>query len=238
MSEKLSVRLNIDEVTALVFQHSRRAMQARKTAAELVAQADQDDRLAQVYKEIGKRMNREAEERESKMNIRKIISGVSVLVLLLTVLSVGSLTMAQDVPVATEAATTEATATIVPMTPPAPVNNGTDNTSAILDALKELALIAALIVLAFKVAGLVPADVMDKALARGFDLARGLADKTTTPIDNQILEIAQPIIAKLIADELAKRQGGAVNVTVQNPAMPSGDAIIDAINNARTADQG
>lgn len=214
------MEFTIDELTALVLEHGRRAMQSRKTAEALLKLAAEDDRLAQVYLEAGKRVRREADEQESKMNMRKIISGVSVLVLMVCLLSVSSFTLAQD---ATEAATAEPTAVVVPVTP-APVPQPADNTALILETLKELVLIAALIVLAFKVAGLVTADVMDKALARGFDLAKELADTTPTPIDNELLKIAQPIISKLIADELAKRDAGTINVTVQNPEVSAGDA--------------
>lgn len=122
------MEFTIDELTALVLEHGRRAIQARKTAAELTALAAEDDRLAQVYLEAGKRVNREKEERESKMNIRRIISGVSVLVLLLMVFSFGlssqARTLAQDAQgtaIATAISTIQATvngqpvdATLVP----------------------------------------------------------------------------------------------------------------------------
>lgn len=213
------MEFTIDELTALVLEHGRRAMQSRKTAEALLKLAAEDDRLAQVYLEAGKRVRREADEQESKMTMRKIISGVSVLVLMVCLLSVSSFTLAQD---ATEAATVEATAVVAPVTVTPPVEQPADNTALILETLKELALIIALIVLAFKVAGLVTADVMDKALARGFDLAKELADTTPTPIDNSILEIAQPIISKLIADELAKQRTVTITPnTLQNVTVPT-----------------
>jgi hypothetical protein len=219
------VEFTIDELTALVLEHGRRAMQSRKTAEALLKLAAEDDRLAQVYLEAGKRVRREADEQESRMTMRKIISGVSVLVLMLCVLSVSSFTLAQDVPLATVEATVNGQpveATLEPVTTPAPVPQPADNTALILETLKELALIIALIVLAFKVAGLVTADVMDKALARGFDLAKELADTTPTPIDNSILEIAQPIISKLIADELAKQRTVTITPnTLQNVTVPT-----------------
>lgn len=206
------MELTIDEITALVFQHSRTALQLRKSADEL-------DKLAQVYLEAGKRINREAEAKESKMNIRRIISGVMVLVLLVGLLSFGSLTVAQDLPAATEGVPVMATlngtpvdATLEPVTPE-PVKDGNVSLIQVLfDKLMELGLIAAVVVLAFKTAGLVPQDVVDKTLARAFDLAKGLADGTPTDVDNRLLEIAQPILTKMIDDALAKRD--LVNDTV------------------------
>lgn len=210
---------SIDELTALVLQHSRLARQLRKSA-------DEHEKLAQVYLEIGKRSRRDAEAKESKLNIRKIISGVSMLVLMVCLLSVSSLTLAQDATLVTNTPQAAATAEVTPepVVIPAPASRPADNTALILETLKELALIAALIVLAFKTAGLVTADVLDKALARGFDLAKGLADTTPTPIDNRLLEIAQPIISKIIDEELAKRDAATINVTVQNPEVNAGDA--------------
>jgi len=220
------VEFTIDELTALVLEHGRRAMQSRKTAEALLKLAAEDDRLAQVYLEAGKRVRREADEQESKMNMRKIISGVSMLVLMVCLLSVSSLTLAQDATLVTNTPQAAATAevTLEPVTTHAPVTQPADNTALILETLKELVLIAALIVLAFKTAGLVTADVLDKALARGFDLAKGLADISPTPIDNELLKIAQPIISKIIDDELAKRDAATINVTVQNPEVNAGDA--------------
>ena len=198
------MEFTIDELTALVFQHTRRAMQARKTANELMALADEDDKLAIVYLEVGKRLTREENEKESKMNLRKIITGASMLVLL-SFLLMGSLTLAQDAPLVTNTPLVAATAEVTPEPVVTPVETGSRDLSVVVDALKELALIAALIVLAFKTSSLIPATTVDTVLARGFDLAKGLADGTPTPIDNRLLEIAQPIISKLIADELAQR---------------------------------
>ena len=199
------MEFTIDELTALVLQNSRTALQLRKSADEL-------DKLAQVYLEAGKRINREREAKVSKMKIRRIISGVMVLVLL-AFLSIGSLTVAQDVPEATDSIPVLATlngtpveATLVPTTPNAPADDGSATlVSVVLDKLIELGLIAAVVVLAFKTAGLVPQESVDKVLARAFDLAKSIADGTPTDVDNRLLEVAQPIITKLIDDALAKR---------------------------------
>lgn len=210
---------SIDELTALVLQHSRLARQLRKSA-------DEHDKLAQVYLEIGKRSRRDAEAKESKLNIQKIITSISMLILV-SFLMMGSLTLAQDTALVTNtpqaAATAEVTAEVTqePVTTHAPASQPADNTALILETLKELALIAALIMLAFKVAGLVTPDVLDKALARGFDLAKGLADTTPTPIDNRLLEIAQPIISKIIDDELAKR----ATVTITQSTLQSNTTV-------------
>ena len=107
------MEFNIDELTALVLQNSRLAKQSRKAAAELLTLADEYDKLAIVYLEVGKRMNREDEAKEGKMNIRKIISGVSMLVVMMLVFSLvyGSrLTLAQDVTLATNTPQLVATA--------------------------------------------------------------------------------------------------------------------------------
>jgi len=241
MSEKLSVTLNIDEITALVLQHSRLAMQARKMAEEY-------DKLAQVYLEAGKRFRREKEEQESKMNIRKIISGVSVLLLIVMVcgfaLSSQPRTLAQDVPAvtATVAASINGNpveATLEPVQP-TPADTTTSVFSIVLDKLGEFVLIIAVVALAFKTGSLIPADTVDKVLARGFDLAIGLADSTSTPVDNEILGIAKPIVLKWVTDELAKRDAvqstlqPPININVQSPSVSGDDlgaALIDAAKN-------
>lgn len=215
------MEFTIDELTALVFQHTRRAMQARKTANELMALADEDDKLALIYLEVGKRLKRSDDERESKMNLRKIITSVVMLVLF-SFLMMGSLTLAQDAPLVTNTPLVAATAEVTPEPVVVPVETGSRDLSVVVDALKELALIAALIVLAFKTSSLIPATTVDKVLARGFDLAKGLADGTPTPIDNRLLEIAQPIISKLIADELAKRDA---NYTLTKSPIQLGEPI-------------
>ncbi len=92
------MELTIDEVTTLVFQHSRLAMQARKLA-------DEHDRLAQVYLEVGNRFHRENEEKASKMKLRKIMSGVLSLLVLFVLMGSLSVTRAQDVAEATAAVT-------------------------------------------------------------------------------------------------------------------------------------
>ena len=97
------MELTIDEITALVLEHGRLAMLYRKTAAE-------HDRLAQVYLEAGKRFNRENEEKESKMKLRKILSGVLPLILLLVLMGSLFVTRADDAtPEATEAVSVVAT---------------------------------------------------------------------------------------------------------------------------------
>lgn len=206
---------SIDELTALVLQHSRLARQLRKSA-------DEHEKLAQVYLEIGKRSRRDAEAKESKLNIQKIITSISMLILV-GFLMMGSLTLAQDATLVTNTPQAAATAeaTLEPVTTPAPASQPADNTALILATVKELVLIAALIVLAFKTAGLVTPDVLDKALARGFDLAKGLADISPTPIDNRLLEIAQPIISKIIDDELAKRDA----VTLPQSTLQTGGTV-------------
>lgn len=94
--------------------------------------------------------------------------------------------------------------TVTPAPTPAPDTHSSD-VSAIIEALKEFALILAVVVLAFKTGSLIPPDTVDGVLARGFDLANGLADKTPTPVDNQFLEIAKPIVLKWVQDELTKK---------------------------------
>lgn len=190
-------------------------MQARKTAAELMALADEDDKLAIVYLEVGKRLTREENEKESKMNLRKIITGASMLVLL-SFLLMGSLTLAQDAPLVTNTPLVAATAEVTPepVVTPAPVDTSRD-LSVLIEALKEFALIVAVIVLAFKTAGLITPEVMDKALARGFELAAGLAAGTPNTLDDSVVKIAKELVPRLIADELAKRQ--TINYTVQPP---------------------
>jgi len=155
------------------------------------------------------------------MNLRKIITSVVMLVLF-SFLMMGSLTLAQDAPLVTNTPLVAATAEVTPEPVVTPVETGSRDLSVVVDALKELALIAALIVLAFKTSSLIPATTVDKVLARGFDLAKGLADGTPTPIDNRLLEIAQPIISKLIADELAKRDA---NYTLTKSPIQLGEPI-------------
>jgi uncharacterized membrane protein len=219
------VEFTIDELTALVLQHSRLAMQSRKAADELIKTADEYDKLAQVYLEAGKRFRREVEEKESKMNIRKIITNTSLVLLTIMALVIVLYAMpfaltkviAQDAPLVTNTPAVTAAingqpveATLEPVSTPSPVENTSSLLSILLDKLGMFALIGAVIVLAFKTSGLIPADTVDKVLARGFDLAKGLADTTPTPVDNQLIDIVQPIISKLIADELAKRDAGTV----------------------------
>jgi len=200
------VEFTIDELTALVFQHTRRAMQARKTANELIALADEDDKLALVYLEVGKRLKRSDDERESKMNLRKIITSVVMLVLF-SFLMMGSLTLAQDAPLVTNTPLVAATAEVTPEPVVTPVETSSRDLSVLIEALKEFALIVAVIVLAFKTAGLIPAKTVDDVLARGFELAAGLAAGTPNTLDDDVVKIAKELIPRLIADELAKRDG-------------------------------
>lgn len=111
-----------------------------------------------------------------------------------------------------------------------PIQQQNDPTPAIVsvlvDKLIEIVLTIALIALAFKVAGLVPQETVDKTLARAFDLAMGLADTTSTPIDNKILDIARPIVTRMIDDELAKRNSVTLNVTNPDAAAFAANALI------------
>lgn len=231
------MEFTIDELTALVFQHTRRAMQARKTANELMALADEDDKLALVYLEVGKRLKRSDDERESKMNLRKIITSVVMLVLF-SFLMMGSLTLAQDAPLVTNTPLVAATAEVTPEPVVVPVETGSRDLSVLIEALKEFALIVAVIVLAFKTAGLIPAKTVDDVLARGFELAAGLAAGTPNTLDDDVVKIAKELIPRLIADELAKRDSvqPAYNVTVNAPpatnASDLGEAILDGIRSA------
>lgn len=102
------MQFTIEELTVLVFQHTKLAMQARKLA-------DEHDRLAQVYLEAGKRVKREAEEKESKMKLRKILT--SVLSLVLAFVLVGSLSVARAQDVVTTEPTPEPTAVVLPTVP-------------------------------------------------------------------------------------------------------------------------
>jgi len=216
------VELTIDEITTLVFQHSRLAIQARKLA-------DEHQRLSDVYLEVGKRFNREHEEKESKMKLRNILSGILTLVLMLVLVGSLSVTRAQGEPEATAAVTASVNGNPVEAT--LEPTGGTDTTTSenntlriTLEAVKDYALIIAVVLLAFKTSGLIPQETVDKVLARGFDLAKGLADTTPTPIDNQLLEIAKPVVLKWVQDELA-RQGSelknvSINLTAPTSAVP------------------
>nr|MBA3867795.1 hypothetical protein [Anaerolineae bacterium] len=211
------MEFTIDELTALVLQHGRMAMQLRKAAAE-------HDKVAQIYLEAGKRIRREEEEQESKMNIRKIISGISVLMLIVVVfgfaLSSQTRTLAQDVPAATVEATVngqpvEATLIAPALTPvpeqsPTPADNGTAIVHEIGQELVILVLIVGLVLLAFKCAGLVPKETFDSALSKGFGILTGLADRSPTPIDNTLLETFGPMLLTWLDKELDKRQGIAI----------------------------
>jgi len=123
--------------------------------------------------------------------------------------AVGGVSLAQD---ATPEATPVIVVTPAPVETPAPVDTHTSDINAILEALKEFALIVAVVVLAFKTGSLIPASTVDNVLMRGFDLAQGLADKTPTTIDNQVLELAKPILLKFIEDELSKRNPPTASV--------------------------
>lgn len=209
------VTLTIDELTALTFQHSRLAKQLRQAA-------DEHDKLADIYLEAGKRFRREKEAEESKMKIRRIISGIGMLLLVFMVfgfaLSSQPRTLAQDVPAETQ--TAEATPTVIITPEPKPVETQPDHTQEILDAIKELALIAALIALAFKTAGLVPKETFDSALSKGFGILTGLADQTKTPIDNQALATFGPILIKWLDDQMEKRNGVQVNIQPATTTVP------------------
>jgi hypothetical protein len=228
------VEFTIDELTALVLEHGRRAIQARKTAEELLKLAAEDDRLAQVYLEAGKRVNRQKEEQESKMNIRRIISGVSVLLLVLMVfsfaLSSQARTLAQDVPGATATMPVQATvngqpveATLEPVSDQ-PTESHPDNTALILSTLKDIILYGGLVFLAFKTGKLIPAESVKSFMESAFDFGKQLANQTTTPIDNDALKFFQPIIEQAVIAALAKRDAApappaAVNITIP-PMQP------------------
>jgi hypothetical protein len=225
------VEFTIDELTALVLQHGRLAMQARKLA-------DEHDRVAQIYLQAGKRVhreieqaNREAEEKESKMNLRKIISGVLMLVLMLMVfsfsLSSQPKTLAQDV---TAITTVQATvngqpveATLEPVSDQ-PTESHPDNTALILSTLKDIILYGGLVFLAFKTGKLIPAESVKSFMESAFDFGKQLANQTTTPIDNDALKFFQPIIEQAVIAALAKRDAApappaAVNITIP-PMQP------------------
>jgi len=206
------VELTIDELTALVLEHGRLAMLYRKTAAE-------HDKLAQVYLEAGKRFNRQEEEQESKMNIRKIISGVSMVLLVVFLIGSLNLTMAQGEPEATAAVTASVNgnpveATLEPVDKSTPVDQTPSLLNIVLDKLIIIAAIIGLIVLALKVAGTVPKETFDSAIEKGFSLAKEITLSTATPIDDAALELFKPGLTKWLDDEFAKR-AGVVQVNVQ-----------------------
>lgn len=221
------MEFTIDELTALVLEHGRRAIQARKTAEELLKLAAEDDRLAQVYLEAGKRVNRQKEEQESKMNIRRIISGVSVLLLILMVfgfaLSSQSRTLAQDVPVATAMTTVQATvngqpvdATLVPTV--VATQQPSDSTDSVKIPMPVLVIVGLFAMIALCGVLLLISQVikalekmypqgtvttMSKALADGLEqILKQLnlnAPKTDTPADDFLLAITDPLTKAIIA---------------------------------------
>ena len=171
------------------------------------------------------------------MTMRKIISGVLVLVLMLCVLSVSSFTLAQDVPLATVEATVNGQpveATLIPVTTPAPVDNGVSVTHEVFQGLITLALIIGLIALAFRTAGLVPKETFDSAIDKGFGVLGALAGRTDTPFDDKLVEFAKPTLKAWLDAELAKRDAATINVTVQNPEVSTGadGKLLDAVRRA------
>lgn len=215
------MELTISEITTLVFQHSKLAMQLRKSA-------DEHDKLAQVYLEVGKRFNREVEEKESKMKLRNIMTSILMLVLV-AVLMGSSLrpTVAQDVSEATAVVTASVNgnpveATLEPVHQPAePVDQTSSILNVILDKLITIGAIIGLIVLAYKTAGLVPKETFDSALEKGFDLAKGITSVTPTSIDDTVLELVKPGLTKWLDDEFAKRAAvpNALNLTLTQPTV-------------------
>jgi len=246
------VEFTIDELTALTLTHGRAANHARKAAELLLKVADENDNLAQIYLEAGKRIGREAEAKESKVKLRSIITSVLVLVLM-SVFLMGGLTLAQDTPAQPVAVTASINgqpveATLEPVTHiindyPAdvtlgtgqqPVNGATDSNTlnTVLDKVILIIAIVGLLVLTFKTAGLVPRETFDSAIAKAFALAKELTMMTATPIDDAALDLIKPGLTKWLEDELAKRANG-ITVNVQNPADITGFGTMhDALRQA------
>jgi len=212
------VEFTIDELTALVLKHGHLAMLYRKTAAE-------HDQLVQVYLEAAKRINREEESKESKMNIRKIISGVLSLMLMLVLVGSLSVTRADDAtPEATEAVSVVATvngnpveATLEPVDKTIQEGNQQINlVNVVGEKVVTIILVLAVVFLAYKSAGLVPKETFDSAIEKGFSLAKELAP----PAGDAILDMVKPGLTKWLDDEFAKRNG-VINVNVQPPTATS-----------------
>lgn len=226
------MEFTIDELTALTLTHGRAANYARKAAELLLKVADENDNLAQIYLEAGKRIGRETEAKESKVKLRSIITSVLVLVLM-GVFLMGSLTLAQDAtPAATESVAVTASvngnvveATLEPVGQPDNGESTTGTLNTVLDKVIIIIAIIGVVLLAFKTAGLVPKETFDSAIAKGFALAKELTAITPTTLDDAALDLLKPGLTAWLNDELAKRANG-ITVNVQNPAVgASTDAV-------------
>lgn len=207
--------LTIDELTVLVLQHSRARMAKRKAARELLMSAREDERLKTVYLEIAKRISREEEAKESKMKLRGILLSVVMLVLL-SFLLMGTVAHAQDAtvePVVT--AIVEATPEI-PVSPVQPVDATVSIWSMLLDKVGDIAMIVAIIILAFMTGKLIPADVVLKSFDNGAAVIKTITAATPTSIDDTWATIIAEVTRRVIAEELAKRDAAA-NVKVSDP---------------------
>lgn len=221
MSDVPNIEYTLEELTVLVFQHSRSRMEKRKLARQLLVSAREDDRLKTVYLEIANRIRREKEAKEGKVKLKNILLGV-VVMFVLSFLLMGSVVTAQD---ATAVATVEATVNGEPVdavlinadatdeaaegesdAPPSPSDETTVSIwSMILDKLVDFAMIAAIVVLAFKTGSLIPISVVEQALEQGTSVAKSIVSKTPSTLDDSLVNIGSDVLRRLIQEELARR---------------------------------
>lgn len=120
---------------------------------------------------------------------------------------------AQDVtpePVATEvvvvppAPTAEATVEppVVVVNPPATQDNSL--ASLLLGKLFDGALILAVIMLAFRQGKLIDPQTADNAMTSMFGLIKELTAKTPTKVDDELVDIAEPVTRQWVQDQLKK----------------------------------
>lgn len=213
MSEPSERPFTIDELTVLVLQHSRARMAKRKAARELLISAREDERLKAVYLEIAKRIARENEAKESKMKLRGILLSVLMLVVLLMVsMTVVGAQEATPEPLATLLATPEVTLD-APVEPLAPADTTVSIWSMLLDKIGDIAMIAAIIVLAFMTGKLIPAEVVLKSFDNGATLIKTITAATPTPADDNLVSIIAEVTRRVIAEELAKRDAPPTTVS-------------------------
>lgn len=108
MSDVPNMDFTIDELTVLVFQHTRSRMAKRKAARELLISAREDERMKTAYLEIARRLKREEEAKEGKMKLKGLLFSV-LMVFLMSFLLMGSVATAQEPTAIAEGVIVEAT---------------------------------------------------------------------------------------------------------------------------------
>lgn len=73
------------------------------------------------------------------------------------------------------------------------------------DHIFELVLLVAVVILAFNTKNLIPAELVDKVMEKGFGYAKEVTSKTATTLDDEAVAVTEDILRRIVKDELAKR---------------------------------